>query len=192
MVSAMEAIEELWARLARETDLPIKVLELTPVDGTALRELERTLGELLPASYLRFVAQHGLLRVTDRAGIEQARMLSPSEVLEFHEGFKTFVEEDSFGDEEDEREAALLELEVRRRLVPFQYIADPYVNNFYSFDTGLRQPSGPLIIQAYHDDYDLASWLLSDAPDTSSCTFDFDEHLRWVLKACAGEGKWGR
>ncbi|WP_255424234.1 hypothetical protein [Corallococcus sp. AB011P] len=40
-----------------------------------------------------------------------------------------------------------------------------------------------LILKAYHDDYDLAPWLLDEAPDTSGCTFDFDEHLIQVIRA---------
>ena len=87
-----------------------------------------------------------------------------------------------FGEEEDARDAALRELEARRRLIPFQYIASSSVHDFYSFDTGWRRDEVMLILKAYHDDYDLAPWLLDEAPDTSGCTFDFDEHLTQVIR----------
>lgn len=189
---AIEAIEALKERLTREQGLPLKEVSIIPVRADELVQLERSLGEVLPETYLQFITQHGLFLATDWTGRERARMLSPLEVLERHEWSKELIEEDSFGDEEDEREAALLEREVRSRLVPFQYIADSNVSDFYAFDTGLRRDSGPLILQAYHDDYDLAPWLLDESPDVSGCTFDFDEHLRWVLRACLEEGKWGR
>ena len=191
MPSAIEAIAALKERLGREKELPIKAVQVTPVGGEELRQLERTLGKVLPEAYLQFITQHGLFRATDWRGEERARMLSPAEVLERHEWNKEFVEEDSFGDEDDEKEAARRELEVRRRLVPFQYIARSYVSDFYSFDTGLRRANGALILQAYHDDYDLAPWLLDETPDVSGCTFDFDEHMSWVLRECLEEGKWG-
>ncbi|WP_239470162.1 SMI1/KNR4 family protein [Archangium violaceum] len=178
--------------MEREKELPLKAVHVTPVGGKELSQLERTLGKVLPETYLQFITQHGLFRATDGYGHERARMLSPSEVLERHEWYKEFVEEDSFGDEEEEMEAARREAEVRRRLVPFQYISNSNVSDFYSFDTGLRRATGPLIMQAYHDDYDLAPWLLAEAPDVSGCTFDFDEHMSWVLRECLEEGKWGR
>ncbi|XXF79690.1 SMI1/KNR4 family protein [Myxococcaceae bacterium GXIMD 01537] len=192
MPSAIEAIAALKERLSREPGLPIRAVSVTPVREEELRALEDALGKLLPESYLQFITQYGLFRATDKAGLEQARMLSPAEVLNEHERHQEFVEEDSFGDEEEEMEAARRELEVRRRLIPFQFIADSHVSNFYSFDTGWRRDSGALIIQALHDDYDLAPWLLDEAPDTSGCTFDFDEHMNWVIRACLSEGKWGR
>ncbi|MFP2929179.1 SMI1/KNR4 family protein [Pyxidicoccus sp. 3LG] len=192
MSSAIEAIAALKERLAREKELPLRAVQVTPVDGKELKQLELVLGQVLPEAYLQFITRHGLFSATDWRGQERARMLSPAEVLERHAGFKEFVEEDSFGDEEDEKEAALRELEVRSRLVPFQYLAHSNVSDFYSFDTGLRRANGALILQAYHDDYDLAPWLLDEAPDVSGCTFDFDEHLRWVLRECLEEGRWGR
>ncbi|MHA7632496.1 SMI1/KNR4 family protein [Corallococcus sp. M7] len=182
MPSAIEAINTLKERLAREQGLPIRAVSLTPVSEEELRPLEDALGPLLPKSYLQFITRHGLFRATDDAGHERARMLSPAEVLEQHAGYQEFVDEDSFGEEEDEREAALRELEVRRRLIPFQYIASSSVHDFYSFDTGWRRDEGMLIFKAYHDDFDLAPWLLDEAPDTSGCTFDFDEHLNQVLR----------
>ncbi|WP_233612028.1 hypothetical protein [Corallococcus sp. AB045] len=66
------------------------------------------------------------------------------------------------------------------------------MSDFYCFDMGLRRAEGLLIFQAYHDDFDLASWLLAESPDVSACTFDFDEHLTWVLREFLNEGKWGR
>ncbi|MBN8466733.1 SMI1/KNR4 family protein [Corallococcus exiguus] len=183
MPSAIEAINALKERLSREQGLSIRSVSVTPVREEELRLLEDALGPLLPKPYLQFITRHGLFCATDAAGHERARMLSPAEVLERHEGFKEFVEEDSFGEEEDEREAALRELEVRRRLIPFQYIADSFVHDFYSFDTGWRRDEGALILKAHHDDYDLAPWLLDEAPDTSRCTFDFDEHLSQVIRA---------
>jgi hypothetical protein len=166
-------------------------VQLTPVDAKELRLLEDALGPVLPGSYLQFITRHGLFSATDAQGHEHARMLRPAEVLEQHARQKEFMEDGSFGDEEEDLEAARMEAEVRSRLVPFQYITH-YVHDFYCFDTGLRRDTGPLILQAYHDDYDLAPWLLDESPDVSSCTFDFDEHLRWVLRQCMDEGKWGR
>lgn len=183
MPGAIEAINALKERLSREQGLPLRAVSVTPVREEDLRLLEDALGPLLPNAYLQFITRHGLFAATDASGYERARMLSPSEVLERHEWYKEFVEEDSFGEEEDEREAALRELEVRRRLIPFQYIADSSVHDFYSFDTGLRRDEGMLILKAYHDDYDLAPWLLDAAPDTSGCTFDFDAHLNQVIRA---------
>ncbi|MBZ4334101.1 SMI1/KNR4 family protein [Corallococcus interemptor] len=182
MPSAIEAIHALKDRLSREQGLPLRAVSVTPVREEELRLLEAALGSLLPKAYLQFITQHGLFAATDSSGHERARMLSPAEVLEQHAGYQEFLEEDSFGEEEDEREAALRELEVRRRLIPFQYIADSFVHDFYSFDTGWRRDEGALILKACHDDYDLAPWLLDDAPDTSGCTFDFDEHLNQVLR----------
>ncbi|WNG17043.1 SMI1/KNR4 family protein [Cystobacter fuscus] len=192
MLSAIEAIAALKDRLEREKELPLRAVQVTPVDAKELRRLESTLGKVLPEAYLQFITQHGLFCATNWRGMERARMLSPAEVLERHEWNKEFVEEDSFGDGEEEKEAARRELEVRRRLVPFQYIADSYVSDFYSFDKQLYRAKGALIMQAYHDDFDLATWLLDETPDLSGCTFDFDEHMRWVLRECLEEGSWGR
>ncbi|NMO17859.1 SMI1/KNR4 family protein [Pyxidicoccus fallax] len=192
MPAAIEAIEALKERLGREKDLPVQSVRLTPVEAAELEKLERALGSMLPASYLQFIARHGLLSVTDWRGQERARMLSPSEVMEGHEYQKDFIEEDAFGDEEEDLEAARREAQVRKRLVPFQYISSRAVSDFYCFDTELRRDTGPLILQVFHDDFELAPWLLDASPDVSFCTFDFDEHLGWVLRECLEEGAWGR
>ncbi|GMU01592.1 hypothetical protein KH5H1_57120 [Corallococcus caeni] len=191
MPRAMDAIEALKERLGREKGLPLQTVRLTPVDAKELHLLEGTLGKVLPGSYLQFITRHGLFSATDARGCELARMLSPAEVLERHEWQKQFVEEGSFGDEEEELEAARREAAVRARLIPFQYVSYD-VSDFYCFDMGLRRAEGLLIFQAYHDDFDLAPWLLDESPDVSACTFDFDEHLTWVLRECLNEGKWGR
>lgn len=192
MTAVIEAIEALRERLKREKGLPLQSVSVTPVPAKELLALERELGKQLPASYLQFLTQHGLFHATDFRGQEQSRMLSPAEVLERHAWSKEFIKEGCFGDEEDELEAAVLERQVRSRFIPFQYLAYSSVSDFYTFDPGVRRDSGPLIFQAYHDDFDLAAWLLDENPDVSSCTFDFEEHLRWVLRECLEEGKWGR
>ena len=191
MPRAIDAIEALKERLGREKGLPLQAVRLTPVDAKELRILESALGKVLPESYLQFITRHGLFSATDAHGGELARMLSPAEVLERHAWQKAFMEGGSFGDEEEDLEAARREAEVRARLVPFQYVSRD-VSDFYCFDMGLRRAEGLLIFQAYHDDFDLAPWLLAESPDVSACTFDFDEHLTWVLRECLNEGKWGR
>jgi hypothetical protein len=188
---AIEAIEALKERLAREKGHPLQSVHLTPVKAEELRLLETSLGKELPEAYLQFLTRHGLFSATDAQGGELARMLSPPEMLEEHAWQKGFMEGGSFGDAEEELEAARQEAEVRARLAPFQYISRT-VRDFYCFDTGLRRDNGLLIVNAYHDDFELAPWLLSESPDVSGCTFDFDEHLTWVLRQCMEEGRWGR
>jgi hypothetical protein len=190
MTALIDTVLTLKERLAREQGLPLRSIQLTPVKPEELRRLEDALGPALPPAYLQFIRQHGLFSATDARGQERARMLSPAEVLEEHQRQKEFMEDGSFGDAEEELEAARREAEVRSRLVPFQYVTR-YASDFYCFDTGMRRATGPLILQAYHDDFDLAAWLLDEAPDVSACTFDFEEHLRWVLRECMEEGRWG-
>ncbi|QSQ22341.1 SMI1/KNR4 family protein [Pyxidicoccus parkwayensis] len=191
MADIIETLLALKERLEREKGLPLQSIQLTPVDPKELRRLEDALGPVIPPAYLQFITRHGLFSATDAHGQERARMLSPSEVLEEHTWQKECIEEGVFGDEEDELEASRQEAKVRSRLVPFQYVTH-YVRDFYVFDMGLRRDTGPLIFAAHHDDFDLAPWLLDEAPDVSGCTFDFDEHLRWVLRECMEGGRWGR
>ncbi|NVI98036.1 SMI1/KNR4 family protein [Myxococcus sp. AM009] len=192
MSRAIDSILALQERLKHERELPLKSVSLTPVPSQDLHMLESSLGALLPQAYLDFISRHGLFSAVDWRGQERARMLSPTEVLETLQWSKAYVEEGAFGDNEDELEAALLERKLRGRLIPFQYIAWSNVSDYYYFDTGMRRDTGPLIFPARHDDFDLSTWLLDGAPDVSGCTFDFDEHLRWVLRASLEEKDWGR
>lgn len=157
-----------------------------------LHVLESSLGALLPQAYLDFISQHGLFSAVDWRGHERARMLSPTELLKALQWSKETIEEGCFGDNEDELEAAILEMKIRERIIPFQYIAATNVSDYYYFDTGMRRDTGRLIFPARHDDFDLSTWLLDGEPDVSGCTFDFDEHLRWVLREGLEEKDWGR
>jgi hypothetical protein len=192
MPAAIDLVRALQERLSHETNLPLRSVTLTPVDARELQALEAKLGRLLPEAYLQFIAKHGLVSATTTFGRVYARMLSPAEVLDRHEWSQELIEEGAFGDEEDELEAARLEHEVRSRLIPFQYMAESNVSDYYCFAPGMRRDAGPLIFPARHDDFELAPWLLDANPVVSGCTFDFDEHLAWVLRAGQEEGDWGR
>ncbi|WP_434348185.1 SMI1/KNR4 family protein [Myxococcus virescens] len=192
MSRAIDSILALQERLKHETKLPLRSVSLTPVAAQDLHILESSLGARLPQAYLDFISQHGLLSAVDWQGHERARMLSPTELLETLQWSKEYVEEGAFGDDEDELEAAILEKKLRERLIPFQYIASTNVSDYYYFDTGMRRDTGLLIFPARHDDFDLSTWLLDGEPDVSGCTFDFDEHLRWVLREGLEEKDWGR
>ncbi len=191
-LSAIDAILALQERLKHETNLPLRSVSLTPVDSRDVEVLVASLGAALPPAYLDFVSRHGLLSAVDSRGLERARMLSPVELLEALQWSRETIEEGCFGDSEDELEAAILEKKIRERLIPFQYIAFDNVSDYYCFDPGTRRDTGPLIFPARHDDFELATWLLDAEPDVSGCTFDFDEHLRWVLREGLEEQDWGR
>ncbi|AKQ64838.1 hypothetical protein A176_001750 [Myxococcus hansupus] len=191
-LSAIDTLLALQERLKHETNLPLRSVSLTPVDAKDLDLLVSSVGTSLPPAYLDFVSRHGLLSAMDWRGFERARMLSPLALLEALQWSRETIEEGCFGDNEDELEAAILEKKLRERIIPFQYIASNNVSDYYYFDPGTRRDTGPLIFPARHDDFDLATWLLADAPDVSGCTFDFDEHLRWVLREGLEEKDWGR
>ncbi|NVJ09295.1 SMI1/KNR4 family protein [Myxococcus sp. AM001] len=192
MSGAIDSILALQERLKHETELPLRSVSLTSVAAQDLHMLESAVGALLPPAYLDFVSRHGLLSAVDWQGHDRARMLNPTELLEALQWSRETIEEGCFGDNEDELEAAILEKKLRERLIPFQYVAATNVSDYYYFDTGLRRDTGPLIFPARHDDFDLSTWLLDGEPDVSGCTFDFDEHLRWVLRAGLEEQDWGR
>lgn len=157
------------------------------VSVAGLRKLERKLGALLPPKYLAFLEQRGVCSVIDARGEALARLLKPHEVLQRHAWSQEFVDEFSFGDEPEDRASALRELELRKRLIPFQYVARDSVSDFHCFDTGHRRRANVLIIDAFHDDFDLADWLLADSPDLSHCTFDFEKHLERTFRKVLDE-----
>lgn len=159
----------------------------SPVSAAEVAELERALGALLPPKYLAFIKQRGVCFTQNTRGDRVVRMLRPAEVLELFAWSQEFVDEFSFGEREVDRQAALRELEVRKRLIPFQYVALEYVSDFHCFETGHRRGDDVLIIDAFHDDFELAPWLLNDAPNLSHCTFDFEEHLERVLRKALDE-----
>lgn len=192
MSRAIDTILALQERLKHETNLPLRSVSLTPVAAQDLDMLVSSVGALLPPAYLDFVSRHGLLSAVDWRGYDRARMLSPIGLLEALQWSRETIEEGCFGDNEDELEAAVLEKKIRERIIPFQYIASTNVSDYYYFDTGTRRDTGPLIFPARHDDFELAPWLLAKEPKVSDCTFDFEEHLRWVLREGLEEKDWGR
>lgn len=140
------------------------------------RAFAKTLGD---HPYFDFLARIGRLH-----GIK-SEMLSPEEVLAQHEAQRRFFEHASFGDEPEDEENLRIEQAFRGTLVPFQYVRTR--GDFFCFVTSNVTRAGPLILDAYHDDCELAhpGDALTNPRRKTPYTRSFTQHLAWLAEGLA-------
>lgn len=97
-----------------------------------------------------------------------------------------FFEGASFGDAPEDEANLAQEQAFRATLVPFQYAASR--RDYFCVATANTTNAGPLIIDIYHDDFDLVSSgdALSNPLRATVYTRDFAQHLAWIADLLAG------
>lgn len=151
------------------------------VPARDVTRLRRALAGSLDAAhpYFGFLSQVGRLR-----GVE-AEMLSPDEVLAQREAQRSFFEHASFGDTPEDEENLKKEQAFRATLVPFQYVQTR--GDFFCFVTCNLTSAGPLILDVYHDDCELALTgdALTNPRRETVYTRSFAQHLSWIADGLA-------
>lgn len=157
--------------------------ELVSVSDREVAMLREEFGSALGLEhdYFSFLEQLGLLSGRDLS------MLTPGQILEERDRQLAFYDGGSFGDNPEEEESLRNEARFRTSLVPFQYGHGK--GDLFCFVTLNRQAQGPLILDVYHDDFELAgpncSGPLCDPEVATVFTYDFARHLEWVIDLVA-------
>lgn len=173
------SIEETVERLL---GLGFELVSVADDDVAMLREeFGSVLG--LKHEYFSFLEQFGAL-----SG-RHLSMLTPCQVFEERDRQLDFYEGGSFGDSPEEKENLRSEARFRTSLVPFQYRHGK--GDLFCFVTLNRRAQGPLILDVYHDDFELAgpncSGPLCDPQEVTVYTYDFAQHLEWVISLVTEE-----
>ena len=153
------------------------------ISAEALAKLEADLGYRFPEDYVEQVTGSGLLHIERRAeGRVWAlgQMLGVAQISKVHRAFQQWVDPDDFGDDEDDRKAALAEQSLRAALIPFQLMFDGSATDVYCFVRGREQRGRPLIVAGLHDDYEISIWI-DDDEIVGDGSYGFTEHVeRWL------------
>ncbi len=137
--------------------------------------LQARLGHLINADHpwFSFLRSVGILCTDGAYG-----MLSPDAVVEAHRAQETFYAQAVIGDQAEEADHVAKEQRFRSALIPFQYVHS--TGDFYCFVTSNSTREGPLIVDIYHDDFELAGGAFTDSALPTPYTRSFKEHLNWL------------
>lgn len=164
--TSVERLEEAGLRFSRVSDAAL--------DATR-RQLEPLVGNAHP--YLLMLEHCGVLAFRGAYGF-----LPPAELPRARQTQRSFFDGASFGDDEAAGARMRAEQEFRNQLVPFQYAKT--TGDFFCFVAHNRTQQGPLILDVYHDDFELTGGgALSDPTAETTYTRDFCQHLSWVADA---------
>lgn len=152
-------------------------------EAVAPDEVERLRSSLAPMlgqshAYFSFLRELGLIAIDGPFG-----MLGPKEVLEALSQQRSFYDNASFGDRPEDVQNMEREQAFRSTLIPFQFANSK--GDFYCFVSSNRRAgeSDPLILDVFHDDFELAG--LEDPDATAAYTRSFAQHLDWVADVLA-------
>ncbi len=150
----------------------------SPADVRAMRQ--GLVGVLAAHPYFDFVEHFGIFEAPRYA------FLAPHDVLAARVYQQEFFEGASFGDAPEDEANLAQEQAFRCTLVPFQYAASR--RDYFCLATANTTKAGPLIIDIYHDDFELVSNgdALSNPLRATVYTRDFAQHLAWVADLLAG------
>lgn len=156
------------------------------VSAADLDEAEAYLGTFLPDTYRRLLLEKGRFRVVQSGppGEILYEVLHPRESVEHIKRQLDEYQEDQFGDEPEDLEAARQWLARARRLYPFQHCLGA-VSDFWCFYLDSSQGQEHFIVNVAHDEYDL-DFLTPGVPNPSVGAFDgysFASFFSWHLKS---------
>ncbi len=134
----------------------------------------------LPQSYKNYLINNGRFKITKKGSkYSYYEMIHPSTSIELIQKEIDEFDEEVFGTEKEDIEAAHEEFNLRIKLYPFQYYST-YVSDFWCFYIDGKKNDELYIIDIFHDDFELSS-LLSD--ELQYCedfnNYSFEDFIKW-------------
>lgn len=180
---ASESFKRIEAALNRFDDFLIKnnlgkVEYLPAVPLPDLRAAEDVLKMALPEDYVEFVAKKRF--VVDG----NLLLLTPEESLRMMESEVENFTPEVFGATDEQKQEALAEHELRRRLYPFQYTSN-FVHDLYCFYLDQESELGFRIVHVYRDDTELSKWVPKSKGEDGE--YSFTQHIETLVDAFIGD-----